>query len=293
MFKLTTIFFMVLSAVFAGLFFTESENKEEKIVYVEVDAKKSLQKPQEKSQRSTSKNSNTVASSPVKTRIVFKEVNSFENVSKEEAELLLTIRDYHRQDEGRDFKEDNSILFKRLNLDQQTEAAFLEIMADKRLANEIRPQKWMTDEEKEIAKEKRQEINAALDLKAEEILGSQFETYTAYRVKSRQYSMIADMDQKLIQSNANFNEVQQDQLAEVLYNGKQITTDFNWKEMRKNPEAMDKWLSFYKDNQANMTSNAEQFLEKPQLKVFQKTLKSYYNRYEGYISHQKRKFKKK
>jgi hypothetical protein len=293
MFKLATIFFMILSAVFAGLFFTESEDKEEKIVYIEVDAKKSLQKPQDDSQRETSKLSKTVASNPVKTRVIIQEVNPFENVSKEEAELLLTIRDYHRQDEGRDFKNDNTILFKRLDLDTQTETAFLNIMADKRLANEIRPHNWMTDEEKELAKEKREAINAALDLKAEAILGPQFETYTNYREKSRQYSMVADMDKKLIQSNANFNETQQDQLAEVLYKGKKLTTKFNWKEMKKSPEVMDKWLSFYKDNQATMTSSAEQFLEEPQLEIFQKTLKSYYSRYAGYISHQKKKIKKK
>lgn len=279
MFKIPTIFFMMVSAVFAGLYYSEVQSVEKQIVYIEAPVKEKETAPKNTAQQ---KELLTNKPSPAQstTRLVFKEVSPFENVNTEDAEILLTIRDYHRRDEGREYKEEHAILFQRLELDEATEEAFLALMADKRFANEIRPQGWMTDEEKEEAEIKRNDVLAILDLKVQNVLGSQFDAYINYTEKAGQYRMIAEMSKKLIKDNLNLNIEQQDQLADVLFNGKRVTSEFDWKEMKTNPKLRDQWLAVNKENQSIMTTQAGQFLEEPQLKIFLQTLKSRYGKFD-------------
>ena len=82
MFKITTLFFMVVSAIFAGLYYTETQHSEERTVYIEVPAKQEVKIVERVIHKEIPAKNEGRSKAQAATKVIIRQVNPFRVLTK-------------------------------------------------------------------------------------------------------------------------------------------------------------------------------------------------------------------
>lgn len=108
-------------------------------------------------------------------------------------------------------------LLNKLDLSEEDKAKLVDALGERgaaAMASMMKMRMSENDEDKEAAKEERELAEQEADAKIADILGDQYEAYTDYNEKQREYSEIQDLNRKLGESK--LSDTQTEQLASIM-----------------------------------------------------------------------------
>ncbi|MCM8528451.1 MAG: hypothetical protein NE327_18145 [Lentisphaeraceae bacterium] len=291
-FKVTTVVFMALTVVFATLYFTEKSVivPESQSTVNEQVSKSSEQKSPESSKPVKSEKKDSV-DQKTKTVILTEQISSHPDLTKEEIDLMVEIKNSMSRDYSRRLEREHPLLFERLQLDEDQKNRLKLLIGERRLGLNLRPAEGAGEDEKAAYQLKKDEILGEIDIKISEVLGEQTETYFNYREKSQQYQVVFDINRKLSDSGEQLDIAQQDQLADLMHLSRKQAEEQNgkidWRAMRESPEKAEEALISYKERQEIMKAEIN-FLTDNQREAFVRHLDTRYKRYEDWVKRIKR-----
>lgn len=292
LFKVTTVVFMALTVVFATLYFTEKSViiPENQSTLREQASKSSEQKSTGSSKPVKSEKKDSV-DQKTKTVILTEQISSHPDLTKEEIDLMVEIKNSMSRDYSRRLEREHPLLFERLQLDEDQKNRLKLLIGERRLGLNLRPAEGAGEEEKAAYQLKKDEILGEIDIKISEVLGEQTETYLNYREKSQQYQVVFDINRKLSDSGEQLDIAQQDQLADLMHLSRKQAEEQNgkidWRAMRESPEKAEEALISYKERQEIMKAEIN-FLTDSQREAFVRHLDTRYKRYEDWVKRIKR-----
>ncbi|MCM8542321.1 MAG: hypothetical protein NE328_18775 [Lentisphaeraceae bacterium] len=294
LFKVTTVVFMTLSVVFASLYLVERSaviNQNPLDAQTKAQAATIEEVNKEELKKSNQTKEKKAVSESLKTVVLTKEVSSHPELTKEEIDLMLEIKNSMSRDYSRRLEREHPLLFERLQLDEAQKEELKLLIGERRLGLNLKPAEGASEEEKAAYQLKKDEILGSIDNKIAEVLSEQTETYLNYREKSQQYQVVFDINKKLSTSGEPLDIEQQDQLADIMHVSRRQAEEQNgkidWRAMRESPEKAEQALNSYKERHEIMKAEIN-FLTDNQREAFVKHLDSRYKRYEDWVKRVKR-----
>lgn len=167
-------------------------------------------------------------------------------------------------------KRHHSRLFKKLNLDEDTEKKLMDLIAERNIINHgSRFQMMMEKDENKRAEGEadREQQLTDLDSQINGLLGNQYETYTDYREKQREYGQVDRLNRRMGQ-NSKMNDEQSEQLADVMHNTNQANP-VDWQEMGQEGGA-ESLAKKVEANNEKVLEDSKAFLDESQLDALKK-----------------------
>ena len=294
LFKVTTVVFMTLSVVFASLYLVERSavmNQHPLSAQAKAQDATIAEVKKEEVKKVNQTNEKKAVSESLKTVVLTQEVSSHPELTKEEIDLMLEIKNSMSRDYSRRLEREHPLLFERLQLDEAQKEDLKLLIGERRLGLNLKPAEGASDEEKAAYQLKKDEILGSIDNKIAEVLSEQTETYLNYREKSQQYQVVFDINKKLSTSGEPLDIEQQDQLADIMHVSRRQAEEQNgkidWRAMRESPKKAEQALNSYKERHEIMKAEIN-FLTDNQREAFVKHLDSRYKRYEDWVKRVKR-----
>ena len=161
LFKVTTVVFMTLSVVFASLYLVERSaviNQNPLDAQTKAQAATIEEVNKEELKKSNQTKEKKAVSESLKTVVLTKEVSSHPELTKEEIDLMLEIKNSMSRDYSRRLEREHPLLFERLQLDEAQKEELKLLIGERRLGLNLKPAEGASEEEKAAYQLKKDEI---------------------------------------------------------------------------------------------------------------------------------------
>jgi hypothetical protein len=280
-YKYLTGLFIATTAVFAGLYFS-GDMPESEPIDNSVTRKSALKESSEESV--TKIIEKKVPEIVYKDRVVYKAKDSLTETEKKNYEKMSALYGNYVNNRRVGAKKRHSMLFARLNLDDNQREEFAKLLVEKSMINQMHITKdlyeSMSDEEREQFELRKTEMREDIDSQISEYLGDDLEVYQGYREKQMQYDIIKGFEGDMAEKG-EFDVKKQDDLAAFMHESRRSHDDFyegDHKPLRESKESADSFLADVRKRYDDMIENAP--VNDEQREVFASFLNKVYHDYK-------------
>ena len=280
-YRLTTYFLFMTTAVFAGLYFTSSEEEltvnETVFVSDQIISSPSVETSETKPQSITPSEATSPKS---ETKVIIKEVSSHPEYDSDKLDYMAFMYENFLKSHTARIRRSYPLLFERLSLDDASQEELTRLLSEKEMVNWMRGHNMNDDEKLELA-ERKEQMKEKFNQQIADLLGSETDIFQDYEDKKQQYQQISGLKGKMEESG-DFSIAAQDELASLMQESRSIHKEMfgdEWKTLRESKEKADEFLAVTSERYKQLTESAD-FLNEAQKEVFGGYLNKVYQRFE-------------